>query len=395
MSANFSNFALFTSKYFAMRIAVNARFLIKNKLEGIGRYSFEMLKRIVQQHPEHEFIFFFDRDFDDEFIFGKNVKAVKLFPPARHPFLFVIFFEIAIRRSLKKYKADVFLSTDGFLCLGCHLPQISVIHDLAFEHYPKDIGLLQLWYYKYFFPRFAHKAASIVTVSEYSKTDIASTYGIDKKKITVTYNAAGSIFRPADEKQHFELKQKFTHGKPYFIYVGALQPRKNISRMLQAFDQFKTSDLSDHKLLIVGRMAWKTEAIEKTYSEMRFKEEVIFTGRVSDSELAGLMGAATSLIYIPYLEGFGLPLVEAMQCGTPVITSNLTAMPEVAANSGLLINPFDVLEITEAMKEISSNQKLRMTLAENAIRRAKDFNWENSAAQLWKCLIATVNQNLV
>ena len=152
-------------KEFALKIAVNTRLLLKDKLEGIGWVAYECLSRIVKAHPDDEFYFLFDRKPDPKFIFAENVKPVVLFPQARHPFLYIIYFEISVRRALRKIKPDVFLSTDAYLSLGSETPQIAVFHDINFEHFPQDFPKLALWHYKKFFPKFARKAKKIITVS--------------------------------------------------------------------------------------------------------------------------------------------------------------------------------------------------------------------------------------
>ena len=151
-----------------MRIAVNTRLLLKGKLEGIGWVAYESLKRIVLAHPEVEFYFIFDRKPDTMFLFADNIKPVVLFPQARHPFLFIWFFELSIPRALRKIKADLFYSPDGYLSLRSKVPQVVEFHDLNFEHFPGDMPKIHLWHYKKFFPKFARKAQRIVTVSEFS-----------------------------------------------------------------------------------------------------------------------------------------------------------------------------------------------------------------------------------
>ena len=372
-----------------MKIAVNARFLIKDRIEGMGRFTYETLKRISAAHPEHEFILFFDRDHHNAFTFGSNVTCVTLFPPARHPFLFVWFFEFSVYRALKKYQPDVFLSCDGFLSLRSAVPQIPVIHDLAFEHYPKDVGLLMRIYYRFFFPRFARKATHIATVSEFSKSDIQNYYGIGESKISVVYNGASSLFQPATHEVQDATRNEYTGGAPYFVYAGALQPRKNIVRLLQAFDRFKEDDTQQVKLLIVGRMAWQTQDIETCYNNMKYKDAVLFTGRISDEALARVYASALALTYVPYLEGFGIPILEAMQCGTPVITSEVTAMPEVAGKAGLLIDPLSTDSIAQAMSRMANDGNLRKELSALSLVQSKKFSWENTAASVWKILEAT------
>ena len=239
-----------------MRIGINTRFLLSSKMEGFGWYTFEVVKRMVLAHPEHEFVFFFDRAFDPKFIFAENVKPVVLFPPARHPFLFIWYFDFALKKALKREQIDVFFSPDGYLALGSDVPQVAVIHDLNFEHYPEDIPSLSRWYLRKYFPKFAKKAANILTVSEYSKQDIVNTYGIEPQKISVAWNGAAPAFQPLTTEQQLATRDRFSNGKPYFIFVGSIHPRKNVGRLIAAFEAFcKTNPSID--LLIVGTNMWK------------------------------------------------------------------------------------------------------------------------------------------
>ena len=177
-----------------MKIAVNTRLLLPDKLEGIGWVAFETLKRITQAHPEHEFYFIFDRKWDERFIFSDNIIPIVAKPQARHPFLYYLWFEWSIPRILKKIKADVFLSPDAYLSLKTNVKSIAVFHDLNFEHYPEDLPFLERKYYCYFFPRYARKAAQIVTVSQFSKKDIMNLYDVPSEKISVVYNGANEEF---------------------------------------------------------------------------------------------------------------------------------------------------------------------------------------------------------
>ncbi|MFN5922039.1 MAG: glycosyltransferase, partial [Bacteroidota bacterium] len=159
-----------------MRVAVNTRFLLAGKLEGIGRFTHEILSRMVKNHPEVEFLFIFDRAYDPAFIYEPNVKPVVISPPARHPFLYIAWFEWAVARILKKYKPDIFLSTDGYCTLTTDIPTTLVMHDIAFEHIPDAMNRIGMWYHKKYMPLFARKATRIAAVSEFTKSDLQRTY---------------------------------------------------------------------------------------------------------------------------------------------------------------------------------------------------------------------------
>ena len=366
-----------------MKIAVNTRLLLKDKLEGIGWVTYECLRRMVLSHPEVEFHFIFDREPDQKFLFADNVKPVVLFPPARHPFLYIAFFEFAVTRYLRKIKADLYLSPDAYLSLRSKTKQIAVFHDLNFEHFPQDFPKIHLWHYKKYFPKYAKKADKIITVSEFSKKDICECYGVNPDKISVAYNGANEIFTPVNDDVKEDIRKKYSEGKPYFMFVGSLHPRKNLARLFTSFDIFKKKNNNDIKLVIVGSKRWWTEPIKNAYEAMTFKDDVIFTGRLSAEDLHLVTASALASVYVSYFEGFGIPIVEAFKCDTPVITSNVTSMPEVAADAALLVDPFKEESIAEAMEKIM-DENVRKELIEKGRIRRQDFSWDKAAEMWWR-----------
>ncbi|MFN4971786.1 MAG: glycosyltransferase family 4 protein [Bacteroidota bacterium] len=374
-----------------MRVAVNTRFLLAGKLEGIGRFTHEILSRMVKNHPEVEFLFIFDRAYDPAFIYEPNVKPVVISPPARHPFLYIAWFEWAVARILKKYKPDIFLSTDGYCTLTTDIPTTLVMHDIAFEHIPDAMNRIGMWYHKKYMPLFARKATRIAAVSEFTKSDLHRTYGIPTSKIDVVYNAPARQFMPLSQEQVQQLRATKTNGKGYFIYVGAMHPRKNIANLLRAYNRYLTLTQDPLPLIIVGRKAWDTDEIERAYSSISRKDMIQFTGRVSDDELAGWIGAAHCLVYVPYFEGFGLPIVEAMACGVPVITSDCTSMPEVGGKAALLVNPADYISIAAALHSMTENDELYNAHKQLTLQQAATFNWDKSAHALWECILKSIH----
>lgn len=373
-----------------MKIAINTRLLLKDKLEGIGWVEYETLRRIVKDHPDTDFYFLFDRQPDPMFMFGNNVKPVVLFPQARTSLLFVWFFEFSVAQALSKIKPDLLYSPDGYLSLRSKVPQVVEFHDLNFEHFPNDIPKKYLWHYKKYFPKYAHKAKRIVTVSEFSKQDIVDCYGVDPQKIDVAYNGVNEKFTPISDEDKKAVRAKYTDGHPYFMFVGSLHPRKNLARLFTAFDLFKSQTPTNVKLLIVGEKRWWSEPIEQAYSNMRFKDEVVFAGRLSAEDLHQVTAAALASVYVSYFEGFGIPILEAFKCDTPVITSNVTSMPEVADDAALLVDPFSEASIAEGMTEML-DENVRKALIEKGIERAKDFSWDKAAEEIWNCLMKAVS----
>jgi glycosyltransferase involved in cell wall biosynthesis len=366
-----------------VRIGINARFLLDGKMEGFGWYTYEITKRLVQNHPEHEFVFFFDRPYSEKFIFGSNVTPVVIQPPARHPILFMLWFDIAIPRALKKYKIDVFFSPDGYLSLRTKVPQIATIHDLNFEHFPKDLPFAARTYLRYFFPKFAKKAQQIITVSNYSKDDLVKTYAVKAEKISVAWNAASTVFKPVEIEQKQLIRNSYSNGKQYFVFVGSLHPRKNIPRLLKAFEIYCANQSNQWDMVIVGEALWnKSDNYTKFTGSIN--DRIHFTGRLALDDLALVVGSASCMTYVPYFEGFGIPLVEAMNCGTPIICGNLTSLPEVAVDSAIYCDPFDVDDIAKAMILLSKDNNLINRLSACGLERSKLFSWETSAEIVWK-----------
>lgn len=352
------------------KVAINTRFLLSNKLEGFGWFTYYVSKYLVEHNPNIQFFFLFDRTYDQKFIFGKNVTPVVLFPQARHPILFKWWFDYSVAKFLKNNSIDVFLSPDGYLSLRTDTPQIAVIHDLNFEHFPDDLKPHHARYLKKYFPRFADKASDIITVSEFSRRDIMQTYGICRDKIHLAYNGVSDVFEPGIDKLPARA--------PYFLFVGSIHPRKNLKRLLLAFEGFKASGDVEHRLLVVGDPYYWSDEMKKTLVELKYKEFIDFKPYASLEDLKRYYQNATALMFVSYFEGFGIPIVEAMACGCPVVVAKETACDEIAGESALKIDPFEIEDITQAMKQLSQNETLRQGLITKGIKRAAEFSWDKT-----------------
>lgn len=369
-----------------MRIAVNTQALVENGLEGLGWFTFEVLKRIVVAHPEHQFIFIFSRPCTDTFLFAPNVEPVVLGPKYGHPLVWLGRYDIFMPIVLKKVKADMYFSPDGWCPMLTGIKKVAVIHDLNFVHHPRWLPFAYRVYYNIFFKLWARSAARLATVSEYSKQDIVDKYGILPDKIDVVYNGVNTTYRsvPADAQSH--VRERFTGGAPYFIFVGATPPRKNIVNLFRAFDRFKQQHPGNHKLVLAGAKKWWAGYIRTEYENMAFREDVVFTGRVSPEDLNLLISSSEALVYVSLFEGFGIPIVEAMHCETAIITSNCTSMPEVAGDAALLVDPYSPQEIADAMERITTEKALRGELIARGRLRRDIFTWDKTAQLMWQCI---------
>ena len=367
-----------------MVIAVNAIFLQKDLLEGYGHYAKEVLKRIVEQHPEHDFIFLFDRPYDPSFVFGSNVKALVVGPAARHAAAFKYWYDVKAPMALRRYKPAVWLQPYGFCSLTTGIPQVLLVHDLAFKQHPEFIAWHHRWYYRLFTGSFLKKTRQVITVSEYSKNDIIQHYPFAANKISVVSGAAKTIFQPVSWQEKQEVKEKYTAGTEYFICTGGIHPRKNLLNLLKAFSLFKKWQHSNMKMVVAGRLAWQYDDIVEKLKSYKYRNDVVLTGYLPDEELARLTASAYAMVYPSFFEGFGLPIVEAMQSGVPVITSNTSSMPETGGDAALYADPNDPDAIAKHMLSLYRDETFRHKLVEAGQEQAAKYDWDKTAQQLWE-----------
>lgn len=373
-----------------MRIAINTRLLIHNKMDGIGWFTAETAHRMVTSHPEHQFFFFFDRKPSKEFLFADNVTPVVLCPQARHPVLWYLFFEWSTRWALKKHKIDLYLTPDGMMPLHPRVPTLTVIHDLNFEHATGNLKASHQRYMTHYFPRFAANATRVATVSEYSKKDIAETYGIPLEKIDVVYDGAHSNYRAHSEEEKKAIRTRYTNGKPYIIFISTILKRKNLANLLKAFDTVK-EEWKELTLLVVGSKVWWQDELAETYDNMRHQTDVIMPGHVEPTDLAALLSASEMLVYPSYFEGFGIPILEAMYAETAVVASETTSMPEVGGDAVLYIDPCNPKDIAHAISHLKNTELRQQLIERGQIQRTK-FSWERTSNLLWDSMMKTLEK---
>ncbi len=266
----------------------------------------------------------------------------------------------------------------------CPAPVIATIHDLAFEHYPETFTRRGSWQMKLTVRRTAQRAARIVTVSEFSRQDLIGTYRLPPEKVVVTYNGVEERFSPEtrDPDEALKIRRPYGIEGEYLLAVGSLQPRKNLQRLIRAYGQLRGAhpDLG-HRLVIAGRELWLTSEIYREVKREPWARDIIFTGYVSDEDLPALYRHASALVYPSIFEGFGLPPLEAMACGTPVVASNTGSLPEICGTAARLIDPYDVVSIEKGILDVIKDESLRARLREAGIGQAARYSWRAAAEQ--------------
>jgi glycosyltransferase involved in cell wall biosynthesis len=259
---------------------------------------------------------------------------------------------------------------------------VLTVHDVLFERYPEFFTKMDLYRNKIGIPWSCRRADHIITVSESSKRDLIQIYGLDASRITVTYHGPDDSYRPLDQEEAKEhLRRRYGLGGEFILYVGTIQPRKNVPRLVSAFAELKRKHRIPHKLVIVGPKAWLATEAFRAIENRSAKGDVVVTGYVPQKDLAYFYNAATVFVYVPICEGFGLPVLEAIACGTPTITSRGSSLEEVAGGAAVLVDPLDVSAIVSAIENVLSNSDLRASLRALGLARSSQFSCHEMAVR--------------
>jgi len=242
--------------------------------------------------------------------------------------------------------------------------------------------MLNLWYYQHYVPKFMEKASRIHAVSAFTGDDIQLHFPDAARKVTVIHNGPDEGYHPIPVDEQNAIREKYSGGTPYFLYAGAIHPRKNIVNLIKAFNIFRKESKKDFKLILAGRMAWKTERIKKIIAASPYRDDIILPGFVENVALIQLMGAAYAFIYPSIFEGFGIPVLNAMNAGVPVITSKNSAMQEVCDNAALFANPAIPEIIATAMMQLAVDKNTCDNLIQRGFERAKAFSWDETARKI-------------
>lgn len=269
----------------------------------------------------------------------------------------------------------------------CRVPTVVTVHDLGYRYFPEAHPRLARWYLEWSTRRHARLAARVIADSQATRRDLIGQYGADPERVVVVYPGRDeTLTRQNDPAALAHVRARYGIPGDYLIYLGTLQPRKNLVRLLQAFAHLLAAGPSAAglSLVLAGRRGWHARDLESWVVRLNLTDRVVFTGYVPETDKAALLSGALALVYPSLYEGFGLPVLEAMACGTPVLTSNISSLPEVAGPAALLVDPLSVEAIAEGMARLVADPALRNHLVQQGYLQLHRFAWSQAAAQLWQ-----------
>jgi len=345
---------------------------------GVGYYTEHLLRHAAEQC------------LDDELSVVSNAPIETIDPlPARvrkhvSPSLLprLVWMQTQAPRLLRRLGADVVHFTNGMLPLGTNIPAVVTIHDMSLTMYPAFHPLRRVVLNRPFVNVAATRASAIITVSDSAKRDIVRLYGIDAERVHVVHEAAAPSFRVIREP--FELqrvRERYGLAERFILYVGTIEPRKNLPTLIEAFARRRRSGDLSHQLVCVGPYGWLSRDIEALIERLGVVDSVRFTGYVPFADLPAIYNLAEMFVFPSIYEGFGLPVIEAMACGTPVITGRVAALNEVAGDAAACVHPLDADSLGAAIVTLASNRDGREELARRGLQRARHFSWDRAAAE--------------
>ena len=366
-----------------MRIGIDIRCLLESKYSGISEYAYNLLDNLFKIDRENQYFLFYNAskavtvpDFD-----YPNVSIKGFHYPNKLFNLAIRFFKIfQIDKMLGG--VDVFLIPNYlFLNLSKNCRQILIVHDLSFKLYPEFFTLKRKLWHRLIGPKqLSEKVNEIIAISENTKNDLIKLYNLDENKIKVIYPGISSIFfEPISEADKERAKSRYNLPERYIFYLGNLEPRKNIESLIMAFEQIEDDNLY---LVLAGSHAWKYDKINKLWQKSPAKKRIKFLGYVQSQDKPALYNLAAVFVYPSIYEGFGLPPVEAMASGTPVVSSFNSSLVESVADAGILIDPNNINDITQAVNRIIAEPDLREELIKRGMNHCQQFKWEKTAAKI-------------
>jgi glycosyltransferase involved in cell wall biosynthesis len=373
-----------------MRIGIDIRCLQEGRKTGVEEYTLNLLRNIFELDNRNDYVLFFnswkksklDLEWTKKY---PNVKIKKFNYPNKLLNLCIWYFKLPRMEKLVGEMDIFFMPNINFCSLFKKTKLILTIHDLSFELFPENFSWKsRLWHFLINPQKLCRRADKIISVSESTKNDICTFYKINPKKIEAIHSSISDEFRIIDrnESKMIEVKEKYKLPYNFILYLGTMEPRKNIIGLIKAYNHFrslKNQELDKYKLVIAGAKGWKENGISKELERSPFREDILNIGFIEPENKPYLYNLASLFVYPSFFEGFGFPPLEAMKCCVPVITSNSSSFPEIVGKAGVLIDPERPDEISKAMQEILLNKDFKNKLKEDGLKKANSFDWKISA----------------
>jgi glycosyltransferase involved in cell wall biosynthesis len=364
-----------------MRICIDTSPAVHRRA-GLGRYAYELTSALLAADAVNQYVAFYHRP-EDAHIDPPLDRIPHLTTsldtkPWRLAALLGQYLRIPQDRMFPGI--DLFHATDHLLPRLSRVKSVFTLHDLIFRLYPETHKPLNRWFLTLTMPRFLQAADAVITVSRHTATDAMRFYGLDEKKIHVIHEGVNPLFRPASTEAIARVRQKYALPDRFILSLGTIEPRKNLTALLDAYRTLRGAG-SDVGLVFAGKKGWLYEGFFRRLRELGLEDEVVFTGFVDDADLPALYSAAELFVFPSLYEGFGLPVLEAMACGTAVISSNAASLPEVSGDAALLVDPTGVADLAGAIEEVLDNGVHREELEGKGPEQAAKFSWDKAAEQ--------------
>lgn len=352
-------------------------------------YALELIRAIQKLDHTNEYVVFVKADSDECLHSSENMKIVKVKGVS-----YLDWEQIWLPKAIKAEGVELMHYTSNTAPLNSPVPFLLTLHDIIFMHSYTGGSLYQAaghFYRKYIVPRVIKKAKYVFTVSDFEKKQIAETIDIQSSKLKAIPNACSSSFRKISDKHSLEvIKKKHALPAEFFLFLGNEAPKKNLENVLRAYAKYVDKASNPMQLVILESSTKQILAHLSRIRRMDLLDKITLPGYVMHENLPKIYNLATVFLYPSLRESFGIPIIEAMACGTPVITSNTTAMPEVSGNAAYLIDPLNTDQLASAMIELTSNTTLKENITEKGLKRAEDFSWENTAYQTQKFYLSSL-----
>jgi glycosyltransferase involved in cell wall biosynthesis len=372
-----------------MLIAINTIFLQESNLESVSYFINKIFCRLAKQYPEHEFLFLVDKENSNLSEIESIIKLLVVSANPKNIFSLKYWYHVKLPLTLRSIRPDVLVQPYGYYSLFTRVPQLLVVHDLALKQYRPLISSL---YYGRIFGQFLKNSKRIVALSESCKGEIVGHFKVDPGKVDVIPGAAKDIYQPVTYALQQEIKERYAAGKEYFLYTGDYQLKKNLVNLLKAFSQFKKWQQSNMNLLIVkGRSEWNKEVLERL-KLYKHRSEVVLLNDPLDEELANITASAYAILFPSISGGLRVNVIDAMQCGAPVIMEGIASMVEDNGGVFLYADAEEPESIAQQMLKLYKDESLRFRLIEEGKLQALQFNWDKSATMIWQSILKVIGQ---